>query len=102
MSYAELPREFSYIMGVTGTLEVLSDNQTKVLKDWYQVTNLYYIPSVYSKSIRERLGLKVATKENHFTEICNAIQAQVNQKKPVVVFCPTIDMLNSLYQSKEF
>lgn len=102
MSYAELPREFSHIMGVTGTLDILPASQKEVLNNWYSIPNFYFIPSVYGKSRRDKYGARVVKKENHFAEICNAIKAQTSKKRPVIVFFPTIDMVNEFYLCNEF
>lgn len=66
MSYAELPREFKHIMGVTGTLKILPDCQKTVLRDWYRIGNFYYIPSVYGASQRTKMGARVVEKSIFF------------------------------------
>lgn len=94
MSYAELPREFEIIMGVTGTLEILPQCQLDIIKSWYQIQSFYYIPSVYKESRRLKLGVKVAKTSDHYKEICKAISVQMEKKRPVIVFFLTIDMVN--------
>jgi|JI61114C2RNA_FD_contig_71_2160427_length_2385_multi_2_in_0_out_0_2 late competence protein required for DNA uptake (superfamily II DNA/RNA helicase) len=89
-------------MGVTGTLKILPKCQLNVLESWYKIQKFYSIPSVYGKSRREKLGTKVVKTDNHFTEICSSIKTQIDRNKPVIIFFPTIDMVNNFYQSREF
>lgn len=99
MSYAELPRSFDYIMGVTGTLEILADCQKKVLKEWYNINSFYYMPSVYGDNRRKRLGARIVKEADHATEICKSIENETKLRRPVVVFFPTIDKMNEFYLS---
>ena len=46
-SYAEFPVSFDAILGVTGTLNGLRDEEKKTLEDMYDIRRLVYIPSVY-------------------------------------------------------
>ena len=46
-SYAELPRFFRNIIGVSGTLREMSSFKNRELKQHYEVERKYYIPSVY-------------------------------------------------------
>ena len=46
-SYAELPRFFRNIIGVSGTLREMSSFKNRELKHRYKVERKYYIPSVY-------------------------------------------------------
>jgi hypothetical protein len=51
-SFTEVPLEFDIILGVTGTLEILSEPQKKFIKDIYSIKNWTLLPSVdfnYSK-----------------------------------------------------
>lgn len=45
ISYAELPFEYSAILGVTGTLQGLGDSLQAILK--YCMEKYYYVPSVF-------------------------------------------------------
>jgi len=92
-------------MGVTGTLDKLPNCQKEVLTsmNWYNITNLYYIPSVYGKSRRIKLGAQVVVSKEYFTRICIAItNAQSKQPRPVFVFFNSIDDVNEFYHSPEF
>jgi hypothetical protein len=47
LSFAEIPLQFSIILGVTGTLDTLSDEQQKIMKTVYNFRSKTYAPSVY-------------------------------------------------------
>lgn len=49
-SYAEIPNNFSYIMGVTGTLKSLSEPEKNIVENDYKIKNKTYIPSVFGKN----------------------------------------------------
>lgn len=73
LSYAELPREYEFVMGVSGTLKALPPCQREVLKEWYGIKEYYYVPSVYGKSKREKLGCRVAKNAEHHKAIAEAV-----------------------------
>ena len=37
MSYAELPKMYSYVMGVTGTLQDLSEHKREIMRKEYNI-----------------------------------------------------------------
>ena len=47
ISYAELPLKYDVILGVTGTLNTLINDEFQILKDHYNISNMSHIPSVY-------------------------------------------------------
>ena len=49
-SYAEVPRAYACIMGVTGTLETLSACERALLADVYRIRRATYVPSVYGRN----------------------------------------------------
>ncbi len=49
-SYAQVPFAFDHIIGVSGTLKILSPSEKKVLNDDYQIKKASYIPSVFGNS----------------------------------------------------
>ncbi|CAF5052327.1 unnamed protein product, partial [Rotaria sp. Silwood1] len=51
-SYAEMPHDFAYIAGVTGTLKTLAKPETRILKNVYNICKNTYMPSVFGKSNR--------------------------------------------------
>ena len=49
-SYAEIPFKFSLVLGVTGTLEYLSDYEKSIMKGIYKINKETYTPSVFGKN----------------------------------------------------
>jgi hypothetical protein len=49
-SYAEIPNTFDVILGVTGTLKSLNQNETDILRESYGIKRMTYIPSVYGNN----------------------------------------------------
>lgn len=52
-SYAEVPLEYDIILGVTGTLETLSEPQKKIIKDIYNIHNQTLSPSVHVSDMQK-------------------------------------------------
>jgi hypothetical protein len=48
-SYAEIPHDFDYITGVTGTLRTLAEPEKDILRRVYAVHRNTYIPSIFGK-----------------------------------------------------
>lgn len=46
-SYAEIPKRYSKILGVTGTLGLLAGSQKDMLSEEYKINKTTYMPSVY-------------------------------------------------------
>lgn len=46
-SYAEIPKGYDCVCGVTGTLETLSEPEKELLENEYQIEKHSYMPSVY-------------------------------------------------------
>ena len=55
-SYAELPKYFDHIMGVSGTVEAMSDFRKKIMRQDYKIQEIYTLPSIYGDSHREVVG----------------------------------------------
>ena len=47
-SYAEIPKLYSSILGVSGTIDCLSDTEKKILKK-YKIKTFTFVPSVYGE-----------------------------------------------------
>ena len=56
LSFAEIPLNFSYLLGVTSTLDTLSEEQQKIMKNVYNIISKTYVPSVYDipKHLKKR------------------------------------------------
>ena len=105
-SYAEIPKEFVCIMGVTGTLEALSDPEKQVIKDDYQIQKFTIAPSVFGKN-----NLNFSVKGDVYIEDDNfyfhRITQEINEKlcgrqRAVLVFFEDKQILTSFCDSKEF
>jgi hypothetical protein len=46
-SYAQLPKEYDCLMGVTGTLKTLSEPELSLLQNEFHINKFTYIPSMY-------------------------------------------------------
>lgn len=55
-SYAELPKYFDYIMGVSGTVEAMSEFRKTIMREDYKIKEIYTLPSIYGDSHREIVG----------------------------------------------
>ena len=89
-------------MGVSGTLKALPSCQREVLKEWYDIKEYYYLPSVYGKSRREKFGCKVTKDAEHHKAIAEAVQLVAARRTPVMVYFDTIKALNNFFTSEEF
>eukprot|EP00048_Salpingoeca_helianthica_P005522 m.88664 g.88664 ORF g.88664 m.88664 type:complete len:671 (+) comp13632_c0_seq2:4786-6798(+) len=95
-SYAEIPKRYSLIMGVTGTLKELSRGQCDMLHTDYHVEHFTFLPSVYVKGLKFDVAkdLVVVPAEKHSARIIAAMQAvapvtcegQVYRRPIIVVF----------------
>ena len=45
-SYAEIPKKFDLILGVTGTLDSLGAYEKKVIKNEYKIVKMTYTPVI--------------------------------------------------------
>lgn len=54
LSFAEIPLQFPVLLGVTGTLETLSDEQQKIMKTVYNFMSKTYAPSVYDIPLEKK------------------------------------------------
>lgn len=97
-SFSEIPSQFRYIFGVTGTLKALSAEQFKIINDVYNIRNMTYSPSVYGESKLDwkdapAKRIKINKTENeYFNDIVNGISQVVpldnkpRQRAVLVVF----------------
>ena len=103
-SYAEVPKEYVYILGVTGTLSDLADTQTKLLADEYGITKSTYIPSVYGDNQlffqkEHPRGVLIEQEAGYFTAIKKEIDEC--QNRSVLIFFASKALLEVFQNSKE-
>ena len=71
-SYAEIPHLFSKIMGVTGTLQSLSEPKLDIIKNLYHIHRNTYMPSVYGpnkRSFREEADTKIESDDEYVKKL---------------------------------
>jgi len=105
-SYADIPKKFQYIMGVTGTLKTLSMPQRRVVHDLYQVRKVTYSPSVFGANnleFREEADVRIENSSDYLNVIAREIQDKMvgagGNKRAVIVFFKTRDKLMEFYRS---
>ena len=109
-SYAEMPKKFHKIFGVTGTLKTLSEAQRSVIQDFYNIKKHTYTPSVFgANDLRFSGGEDVFLEDqkDYFNKIKTEIQCRLSGKLPdtkraVLVFFESVSKLNDFYESPTF
>ena len=105
-SYAEIPLQFMYIMGVTGTLETLSDPEKDVIQNVYKIVKNTYSPSVFGKNnlkFTEKDDIMIETSDDYFNTIKREIDARLvgkaEGKRAVLIFFDSEKTLKEFYES---
>ncbi|KAL4505987.1 hypothetical protein ABPG72_013748 [Tetrahymena utriculariae] len=108
-SYSELPKKFFIIKGVTGTLETLSKSQLELIQNSYNMKQYTLIPSVYGKSkfqFNPQKDVKVVPQQEYYNTITNEINRNIigksDQKRAVLVFFESKEILLDYYNSQQF
>ena len=108
-SYAEMPKRYKCVMGVTGTLETLSKPELSLLRDVYNIRKFSYTPSVYGANQLQFSGdsasdVMIESDKGHFKAIRNEINARLEGsiiKRAVLVFFESTPKLMAFYRSLE-
>ena len=82
-SYAEIPRQFDYIMGVTGTLRVLSKPEREVIQKDYKILKETYMPSVFGKNnllFNTERDIRIETSDDYLNAISTEIEQRIKGK----------------------
>ena len=97
-SYADIPEEFKYILGVTGTLKSLSEPERFVIENDYNIKIKTYAPSVFGAN-----NLKFSPLNDIFIENINDYTAVI-EKEMKSKLCPYgyFEILIYLYLVKIF
>lgn len=105
-SYTEIPLEFEYIIGVTGTLETLSDLEKSVIQKDYKIMKYTYIPSVFGENnlrFQPEDDIMIENNENYFNQIKTEIDRRLigiqSEKRAVLVFFESKQKLIKFYNS---
>ncbi|CAF3193876.1 unnamed protein product [Rotaria sp. Silwood2] len=104
-SYAEMPHDFAYITGVTGTLRALIRTETDILKYVYNVQNSTFMPSVFGRNNRiynSKNDILVMNESEYFMRICGEIDSVCNADCAILVFFQSEERLMKFYESPEF
>ena len=109
-SYAEIPKTFNAILGVSGTLRSLNDAEIKVIRNEYDINYMTFMPSVYGRNnlvFNEMKDVLIENDTNHFKvisrEIDNRIKGKIQgTKRAVLVVFENKAELNKFNNSDEF
>ncbi len=108
-SYAELPQIFDFIMGVTGTLETLSDAERENIRRNYKIELDTFLPCVFGEnrltfSKNDANDLIITDKNNFHLDLLREIEKRREKygtiKRPVIVFFESRKKMLSFYNSK--
>ncbi|CAF5016018.1 unnamed protein product, partial [Rotaria sp. Silwood1] len=106
-SYAEIPLQFKFIMGVSGTLKTLSNIEKETMKTVYKIEKLTFIPSMFGKNnlkFTEKDDIMIENIDDYFNvirkEIDDRLVGKSGEKRAVLVFFESVKRLNEFYESK--
>ncbi|CAF3372385.1 unnamed protein product [Rotaria sp. Silwood1] len=107
-SYAEIPLQFNYIMGVTGTLETLSESEKQIIQNVYKIEKNTYTPSVFGANnliFRVKDDIRIENSDDYFNVIKKEIDDRLvgrksSEKRAVLVFFESKQKLKEFYESK--
>eukprot|EP00300_Choanocystis_sp_HF-7_P042751 c9453_g1_i2.p1 GENE.c9453_g1_i2~~c9453_g1_i2.p1 ORF type:complete len:802 (-),score=140.84 c9453_g1_i2:47-2452(-) len=112
-SYAEIPRMYARVLGVTGTLDTLSAPENEILTNVYLVRKQSFIPSVYGESKLDPVQkIKIVSDDEFHIALINEINERLimngrQVKRAVLVFFESLSELERFqdfepYQKSEF
>jgi hypothetical protein len=106
-SYAQIPLEFKYIMGVTGTLETLNDPEKRIIQTVYKVSKNTFTSSIFGINnlrFQEKDDIMIENSDDYFNvirrEIDNHLIGRLSEKRAVLVFFESKQKLKEFYNSK--
>ena len=103
-SYAEMPHDFAYITGVTGTLETLAEPERNILRNVYGISKSTYMPSVFGKSNRNynpTNDVQVVDESEYFMRIFGEINDVRDSHRAILVFFESEEKLLTFYNANE-
>jgi uncharacterized protein (DUF1330 family) len=108
-AYSEIPKLYSNVLGVSGTLDTLTRKENEILSNIYKIATFTYIPSVYGQNQRVFRGdhnedvIIESERGNYINAICNEITARLQGsnggKRAVLVFFQSKEHLDEFYNS---
>ncbi|KAL4434988.1 hypothetical protein ABPG74_017744 [Tetrahymena malaccensis] len=106
-SYSEIPFQFEKIIGVTGTLETLSEIEKTIVQNTYKITKNTYIPSVFGQNNR-KFAIKddtyVENEKNYHKILRDRIEKSLvrnSQQRAILVFFENEQKLQKFFNSPE-
>ncbi|CAF3604842.1 unnamed protein product [Rotaria sp. Silwood1] len=99
-SYAEMPYEFSYIAGVSGTLKTLAESEKSILKNVYHIHRSTFMPSVFgacNRTYSDTTDVIVVPEAEYFTRIHGEIEDVCRAQRAILVFFESEEKLTAFY-----
>jgi hypothetical protein len=101
--FAKLPCKFNLVLGVTGTLETLSDAEKTIIRDQYAIAKFVIMPSVYGiNAVTMDSITTIPSASDFFKSIVNEIDKYVKQGRAVIVFFKDEETLINFWKSDCF
>ncbi|CAF2093384.1 unnamed protein product [Rotaria magnacalcarata] len=103
-SYAEMPHDFAYIAGVTGTLKTLAKSEKLILTNVYNIRKNTYMPSVFGKNYRtynDTTDVEVVEKSEYFQRIHLEINDICKADRAILIFFESEETLMAFFYSPE-
>ena len=97
-SYAEMPFNFAFISGVSGTLSSLANKEKTILKDTYNIHTNTYIGSIFGQSklsFDPDRDVKVFDQSNYFSSIKKEIDVVFSANRSILIFFEDIKHLKA-------
>jgi len=106
-AYAEIPKHFNDILGVTGTLDSLNSMEKDIIKNNYNITKKTFSPSAYGNSqfkFDENSNFNVTNQNDYFKLITDNIERGLQGKLPgtkraILVFFENSKKLYEFFES---
>mmetsp|Transcript_25094 Transcript_25094/g.54270 ORF Transcript_25094/g.54270 Transcript_25094/m.54270 type:complete len:3102 (+) Transcript_25094:270-9575(+) len=108
-SFAEIPKMYKFVLGVSGTLDTLSPSEQTLLTDVYNIRKRSFTPSVYGQnklsfSPDNGTDVQIDAGNGHFSSITSEItQRRITNDpslfRPVLVFFESTAILTRYYNS---
>jgi hypothetical protein len=104
-SYAEVPKHFDAVVGLTGTLATLSAAEDAVVRGEYGIAKRTYVPSVFGASslaFRPEADVRVEPDEGHHLALAAEAAEQARRGRAVLVFFSSKAALGECLASAPF
>jgi hypothetical protein len=107
-SYAEIPKIYDHLVGVSGTLEALQDAERDILYSAYKVQRLTYTALVYSDAANNlnfhdgAEHVKIVAGGEHFTAITEQIRTRRVVRSNPALFLPVLVFFKTSTQVEAF